>query len=327
MALPAEKLLAPVLSVNAALARVDPTRTLFLRNRWAREMRVRFNRICALVRRAVVDQDCFGLMPPQGIRRVMVQEVDLKLPHQAAFAFPRSADKVDAFTAWLQEQTQAGILELTTIPQLGQAVEQPWTNVYVKDSYARGIQRARWELAKAGYEVAGIEATGGIAASLAMPFHVDRLGLLYSRTFSELKGVTAAMDQQISRVLAQAVADGEGPRQIARLLVSTINGEGMGDLALTDKLGRFIPARARAEMIARTEVIRSFHQANVQEMMNYGVAGVYVKAEYMTAGDGRVCPRCASLQGKIYDLQEAMNLIPKHPRCRCVVLPKEVEKQ
>jgi len=283
-------------------------------------MRVRFNKICQVIRRAIVTDDCFGLQP-------LIMETALKSPGRRAFDFPRSSDKIEEFMKWLHEMERSGILELETMQQIGTGIEKRWSDLYIKDSYARGIQRARWELAKAGYEVAGIEATGGIAASLAMPFHVDRLGLLYSRTFSELKGVTAAMDQQISRVLAQAVADGEGPRQIARLLVSTINGEGMGDLALTDKLGRFIPARARAEMIARTEVIRSFHQANVQEMMNYGVAGVYVKAEYMTAGDGRVCPRCASLQGKIYDLQEAMNLIPKHPRCRCVVLPKEVEKQ
>jgi hypothetical protein len=78
---------------------------------------------------------------------------------------------------------------------------------------------------------------------------------LFTRVFSDLKGITSAMDAQISRVLAQGIADGDGPALLARKLVATINGTKMGDLALTDTLGRFIPATRRAMILARTEII------------------------------------------------------------------------
>lgn len=328
MALPAENLHPPMLSVNAVIRKTDPTRTLFLRNRWARDFRVRFAKLKRAIVRTVVTEDCFGLAPPPpGIRRIMVQEVALKTPGHGAFAFPRSAEKVTAFMKWLQEQEQAGLLETTRIPQIGTASEAPWTDIYVSDSYSRGIQRARYELAHAGYGVPSMEATGGVLASMSLPFHVDRCGLLFTRTYSELKGVTAGMDQIISRTLAQGMADGDGARLLARKLVAAIDGKGAGELGMFDKIGRFIPAEQRADMIARTEILRSFNEAALQEYRNYGAVGVSAIVEFQTAGDSRVCDRCAFLQGKTYTLDEASGVLPLHVRCRCCWLPAEAPKK
>jgi SPP1 gp7 family putative phage head morphogenesis protein len=151
--------------------------------------------------------------------------------------------------------------------------------------------------------------------------------LIFSRVYNELKGITAAMDQQISRVLAQGLADGDNPRLLARKLVSTINGDGVDRLGVTDTLGRFIPARRRAELLARTETIRAHHMALMQEYRNWRVEGVYVNAELVTAGDDRVCTRCSSLEGRVYTLEEAENIVPVHPLCRCTMIPvhKEVK--
>lgn len=326
MGLPAEKLRTPLLSVHAASVRYDPTRTLHLRNTWARDFRVRFAKLKRAIVQAVVTEDVFGLNPPDaGIRRIMVQDAVLKTPGHGAFAFPRSQKKVTAFMEWLQEQEQAGLLETTRIPQIGVASESPWTDIYISDSYSRGVQRARYELAHAGYAVPSIEATGGVLASMSLPFHIDRVGLLFSRTYSELKGITSAMDQIISRVLSQSMADGDGARVIAKKLLSTISG--VGDLSFTDKIGRFIPAEQRAEMIARTETIRAFNEAALQEYKNWGAVGVSAIVEFQTAGDSRVCPTCASMQGRIYSLDEASGIIPVHPRCRCCWLPAEAPKK
>jgi SPP1 gp7 family putative phage head morphogenesis protein len=95
----------------------------------------------------------------------------------------------------------------------------------------------------------------------------------------------------------------------------------MGDLGITDTLGRFIPAQRRAEMLARTEIIRAHHLATIQEYRNWGVLGIYVKGEWKTAGDDRVCSQCASLEGNIYTLDEIESMIPLHPNCRCIALP------
>lgn len=250
---------------------------------------------------------------------------EFNTPQRASFAFPRSADKVEKFRLWLDKQIKNGILEVGELNQLGTGINGAWTNKYIFDSYKRGVIRARYELKKAGYDVPTIEATGGIAMSMSTPLHLDRVGLLYTRAFSELKSVTSQMDTQISRVLSQGIADGDNPKLLARKMRAVITGSGSGDLAITDSIGRFIPAKRRAEMIARTEIIRAHHQATIQEYRNWAAEGVRVRGEWKTAGFG-VCPECAELEGHIFDLDKIESMIPLHPNCRCVALPVIVEK-
>jgi SPP1 gp7 family putative phage head morphogenesis protein len=79
--------------------------------------------------------------------------------------------------------------------------------------------------------------------------------------------------------------------------------------------------RRRAEILARTEIIRSHHLATIEEYRTWEVEGVYVLAEWATAGDSRVCTVCAPLQGTIWTLDEIEPMIPRHPQCRCVSIP------
>jgi SPP1 gp7 family putative phage head morphogenesis protein len=282
-------------------------------------MKRRFQELVKVTRKAVAEEDVFGLEAPKVFQ--------MTTPGQRAFAFERSAKKIESFLDWLQAQIDAGILQLGYLHQIGQGTERAWTNLYILDSYKRGVIRARYELQKAGYDVPSLDSTGGIDASMSSLFHVDRVGLIYTRVFNELKGITADMDKLISRVLAQGLVDGDSPRLLARKLVSVINGSGAGDLSMTDTLGRFIPASRRAMILARTEIIRAHHLATIQEYRNWALEGVYVKAEWMTAGDNRVCDKCASLQGKIYTLDEIESMIPFHPLCRCIALPVLVTKE
>ena len=311
------------ISVNSGvqLNQYDPTHTTTLRNRWAGEMRSRFNELVKVVRMSVDDEDCFGLKG--GGEQPQTFQANLSTAGNEAFMFSTSGEKVNAFMRWFRSQVDAGILEVREFEQIGSSINQAWTNKYVYDSYKRGVIRARYELRKAGFDVPTMEATGGVEVSMGTPFHLERVGVLYSRVFEDLRGITTQMDTQISRVLSQGLIDGDGPRLLARKLVGTINGSGIGDLGLTDTLGRFIPARRRAEILARTEVIRAHHQANIQEYKNWRAENVYVVAEFLTAGDSRVCDRCAAIaaQGKVYTLEEIQNIIPVHPQCRCIALP------
>jgi len=308
---------------------VDPTRTKTLRDRFATEMRRRFNIIQSLIRHAIVDKDVFGLSPvtlitkEQAMERIQVRQ----------FAFGTSARKVEAFTDWLEEMNKQFILsggvrgaQVIRLPGTLPGVREAWTDTYIHSAYQKGILRARTEMVKAGYDVPSLIPgdTDALQAAFNLPIHADRVGLLSTRSFSELKGITATMDQQISRVLSQGMADGKNPRELARLLTKTITGP-VGDLGITDTLGRFIPARRRAELLARTEIIRSHHVATINEYRHWEVEGVRVRAEWQTAGDHRVCGDCASLQGKVFKLEEIENMIPLHPLCRCIALPLEVK--
>jgi SPP1 gp7 family putative phage head morphogenesis protein len=291
----------------------DPTKTTALRNRFSKDIKDRFTRLQKVIYNKIVTNDCFGLNNPL-------------LINVGEFDFPRSKDKITAFMDWLQKQVDNEILDIKEFTQVGHSIEDAWTNQYISDSYARGVARARYELNKAGYGVPTMEDTGGINISMSAPMHMDRVGVLFIRTYSELKGITAAMDTQISKVLAQGMADGNGPKVIARKLLSVIDGTNANTLGITDTLGRFIPASRRAEMLARTEVIRAHHLATIQEYRNWAAVGVTVTAEFKDAGDDRVCDECKDLDGQEYTLDEAESVIPVHPNCRCIMLPKKAPK-
>lgn len=304
--------------VTNSVAKADPTKTTTIRKKFASEMGRRFRELAAVIRKAIVEQDCFGL------RDDVVTTMQLQAPGFRQFAFTRSADKIDAFMEWLQEQERMGILEITRRQRLGDSIEEAWSNVYIRSSYQKGRAAALGKLGDAGYDVDGKIKERDLAAGFYQPVHADRVGVLYIRTFRELKGITDAMDQQISRVLAQGMAKGENPLRIAKQLNHVITGMGNGaTLGIKDTLGRFIPAERRAKILARTEVIRAHHQAHIQEYRNMEVAGVSVVAEWLTAGDSRVCPQCQeiAMAQQYYTVDEVTDMIPVHPQCRCTTVP------
>lgn len=297
----------------------DPTHTTVLRNLFANDMNRRFSEIAFIIKKTVVDNDCFGLQ--KGIQTHQTIPAGWQ-----AFNYRLSQEKIAKFMEWLRIQVSAGILDIKEFEQIGDAVNSAWTNKYVFDSYKRGVIRARYELQKAGFKVPSIDQSGGIEISMALPIHLDRLGLLYTRVYTDLKGITEQMDAYISRILAQGLADGDGPLLLARKMVAVIDGQGLGDLGITDTLGRFIAAKRRAEILARTEIIRAHHLATIQEYRNWAVYNVIVKAEIMTAGDNRVCSICEALEkGGPYSLDKAEKMLPAHPLCRCCILPLLVE--
>jgi len=298
---------------NLQVLAYDPTRTTTLRTAFVRDVRRRYKALTKVIKEAVVDQDCFGLS--------VQTNAELVPPNYRAFDHMNNGEKVNAFVEWMQRQENKGILAALVFPFVGSLSNSPWTDPYILQAYKQGVTRARTELIRQGYGVPSIEAAGGIDVVLQGISHVDRLSVLQTKVFQELTQTTAAMDSQIMRVLSQGLLDGSDVRMLARKLVATINGTGLGDLGITDTLGRFIPAMRRAETIARTEIIRAHHLANIEEYKTWQVSGVTVIAEWSTAGDDRVCAECASLHGNRFTLKEIEHMIPRHPNCRCIAIP------
>ena len=77
-------------------------------------------------------------------------------------------------------------------------IDAAWTDYYISSAYHQGIARARQEMRKAGYPVPGGEEMGtAVDVAFNQPFHADRVGVLYTRTFEDLKSVTQVMNSQI----------------------------------------------------------------------------------------------------------------------------------
>jgi len=69
-------------------------------------------------------------------------------------------------------------------------------------------------------------------------------------------------------------------------------------------------AKARAELIARTETIAAYNEANLHKLETSGVD----KSEFYASPDA--CEECLDLVGE-YPTKEAHGVIPVHPMCRC----------
>lgn len=271
--------------------RRDPTMTKTLRRKFEAEFYRRLRRIKGLIRREIVERDGFGL------RNRSLQT------NRGRFEFTRSDEKVGAFMQWLNQMQRDELFTVRAGTPIAAAARQEWTHLYIESAYRSGLNQAAARMRAEGASVAD----EWVLEAFNRPIHADRVGLLYTRAYEELQGVTAAMDQQISRVLAQGIADGIGARDLARQLNDRV-----------DKIGI-----TRARMIARTEVISSHAEASLNAYEEAGAEGVEIEAEWSTADDGLVCELCeAAAENGPYTLDEAHGMIPLHPNCRCAFIPK-----
>lgn len=306
------------ISSKVNVKQYDPSHTWTLRNAFTADMNRRFKLISKAVTKVVVEDDVFGL-----------DETNImtfaSTPGRKAFAFLSKSEKMKAFLQWLRQVEDAVLLEMRTDARYGLLSEIPWFSTYLAKAYQQGTTRAQQELKKAGLTVVLGDDTGMLFVN---PVSVEKLMVLFTRAFTDLQGITATMDEQISRILAQGLFEGQSPITLARMINSAIisSGESLAlDIQYINKAGKqvsyFMSGRRRAEILARTEIIRVHHKATVDEYRTWAVEGVYVLAEWATAGDNRVCEKCAPLQGTIWTLDEIEDMIPYHPQCRCVSIP------
>lgn len=256
--------------LERARARDEPSRTKSLRQNYAQQLRGAWNRIRAAAREGIVENDALGIGT----------EALADVPTGGDFEFDTDAQKVEAFRRWLDRQTERDILR-----QFGDE------NQFITRAYEKGVENAHTELRALGL------AEGEVAATATqLPVHRDQIERLFARNFRALEGMTNATGQEMSRVLSEGLASGDGPRDIARDLSDRVDAVG----------------RTRATVIARTEIQNSHNAGRLQEWERAGVSKVGV----LIAVDA--CPQCQAYKaGEPYDAASAYGNLPKHPNCRC----------
>lgn len=274
--------------------RIDPTRTTLLRRSFEAELRRRLVRVKRQINEVVRKEDAFGLAPSEPFQPPTV--------NAGRFSFLTKDEKLRAFNQWLQQQIDADILESSRSTR-------PWLAKYIESAYKKGLARAYFD-SKEPLLKEKLDFYQGTREQFLQDLfntaeRTSKVRLVYTRAYEELKGVSSTMAQQMSRVMADGLAHGKGPYDIARTLNRTI--------AEID--------RKRARLIARTEVIHAHAEGQLDGFEDLGVEEVGIEAEWATAGDELVCPRCEAMEGKVFKVSEARGLIPLHPNCRCAWIP------
>lgn len=132
------------------------------------------------------------------------------------------------------------------------------------------------------------------------------LHFLQSYNFELISNVNDDLKNHILEEIFAGIAAGEGMPEVAKRILDATNH------SLT---GKTLSARQRAMMIARTESARAMTQGRLQSYANYGVHEIKI----LTAGDDNVCAICREAETKIYLIENAGDLVPFHPLCRCSV--------
>ena len=312
--------------------RADPTRTTTLRRKFETEMRKRFAQLKAKIIQLLVVEDAFGLRPKnlnplgtgntlgspsieaQGMAGIVTATShaggDPAFPvTNQRWRFLTDDAKLDQFGQWLA--TEQGI-----VPTPAGNIDDAWFSTYTEEGYRKGAGRAFDDVRKpalaSGNEGAMSWFTGGreefLRQSFARPVAIAKVKLLAGRVFTELKGVTDVMGQQLTRELADGLVQGMNPREIARGMAKRV-----------DTL-----SRTRAEVIARTEIIRAHGEGQLDALESLGMEEVGVMAEWTTTPDDRLCDLCAPLEGTVLKISEARGLLPRHPNCRCTYIPANI---
>lgn len=282
---------------------MDPQHMVRERTKFLADMNRRFTTLQRNVYALVAEDDAFGL------DKVTPRElVDLLQNEKRQFEFETLEAKMYAFRMWLKAQIDSGILSTDK-------GGDPWTDKYIHSAYKKGLIRSYLETNRKQLSVNPNGKDffeGGQREFLKKAFDggvaTHKIGLVYTRAFSNLRGITADMDAKMSSTFAQGIAEGRGSQYIAKQLVDTVEGIN----------------KKRAQVLARTELAYAHSEGQLDSFEEQGVDEVGVMAEWGTAADGYVCPLCEPKEGQVFAVKDAHGLIPFHPNCRCAWLPANV---
>lgn len=190
------------------------------------------------------------------------------------------AGRVERFRAYLRKQMDSTLAGDALIDK------------YISLGFNKGLNRTQRSK----------QATGTTQApTLPLPSRkvtADKVKVLVARTFSEMEDVNARTATRMVRVLVDGLVMGRTVEQVAKALDDETD-IGMG----------------RSLMVARTELTRAHAEGQLAAMEAQDVASVTARVEFTTSG--APCPKCASLEGKVYRVEDAHGIIPVHPFCMC----------
>lgn len=274
-----------------------PTQTKTVTQRFEQNLRGVLRRINAALKRAIVEEDIFGLK--EGTDTLAVDD-------PPPLRTESNAQKTALFVQWLREQLDTELLEVVSRNE----------NAYIRSAYAQGIRAATRDLRERGVDPATVD----IDDIVAQGNFQRGLQTLFTRTYEFLEDTADELTREVRDELMQGLSRGENPRKIATNLSDRV-----------DSIGKH-----RATLIARTEIINAHSSGyldRVDDIQDTQGVDIAVAHEWSTADDDRVCPICEALDGIAFTTEEMRDGTfelagstwqlkpPAHPMGRCTLLP------
>lgn len=264
----------------------NPQKTGLLQQKYEAEVYNRFRSLKGDVRKAVAEDDLLGLSG--GGRRGLGE---LEQPRRD-FRFDTDSKKHAAFMQWLNRQISNNVLEEVSSESVRNGSH--WTGTYIRAAYKRGVRDSETFLRKQGYSIDTVENV------FNKPIHADKLRIIYSRNYNNLQNITSAASANLSQKLTEGLAQGFGPRKMARKLNQELDDVGIN----------------RGRMLARTETAYAHTEASLNR---YEDANTVKKVKVLIESDA--CPVCTALSGRTWALDNGSGILPAHPNCRCAIAP------
>lgn len=243
------------------------------------------------IRKLLVEDDVYGITPrtPSGEVSAMFNA------RTGEWANVSEQEKLTLFREWLRDLMATGEASIV----------DGYHGPYIESAHLRGMQSVELslELTTEADGLAGVFSTD--PASFAAPKRYDSVERFYAKTLNLMQGLTDDVGKQMTDILSTGFIEGRHSRVIAARMSRALIGL----------------EKKRAIVIAQTEMARAYAEGQLDGFEAARVDTVQLFAEWSTAGDDRVCPKCQPMDGKILKIEEARGLIPLHPRCRCAWIP------
>jgi len=171
-----------------------------------------------------------------------------------------------------------------------------------------------------------------LGQEVKLPFnqpHKRALNAVEKMAFLNIKNINDEVKGDLRRGLYEAIQNGEGIEGLKNRVEASLKKKPKKVAKDVQPDARDTP-EFRAEIIARTELVRAYNQGNLE---NIKMAGIE-KKQWVTGHDERTCPICKPMDGQVRKVGEPfvgklpngkevrVMAPPIHCQCRCVTIAK-----
>lgn len=250
----------------------DPTDTDNFRDDYVIDLTERFEKLKGFVERAIVKHDAF--------------DMNAMVPRKLT---GNERDKAQGFMEACRKAVDSIILEVRARRGPQVVNRNAWQNSYVRKATMLALRQARERLSQAGFD----PRDEPIDVALQEASHYETLRKQQMKHFTELRGVTDSMLQEIARQVLTGLHANDSKQE----LVSAVN----------TVIDSYLKQDARN--LAHAEVIRTHAESLLVEYRKHDIDQVKYVAPDNTSSDAS-----ASYDGTIVTLNEAVGKLPLHPR-------------